>query len=136
MTSYQKDVYDLLPTEFSRKQVLQLATDLNLYGTTAASYLHCWVKRKLISQTDRGLYRKNSETFYPGKSKEFETLMAMPSETQTSKPVEQDAVLQDFSIKSATDDELLVELVARGYKWAMMFKTTVTEVKYDDYKIN
>lgn len=131
--SYQEEVYSLLPTQFTRKELIDLADSLNINLNSANSYLHCWTKRDLVKKISMGVYRKNSEKFIAGETK------MIPIEVKTTpkpveEPVEDDVVLNDLFVKTATDEELLRELVARGFEWALMQKTVVTRINFEDYK--
>ena len=127
-TSYQEEVYSLLSNRFSRKQLMSLGSELNLNLSSVNSYIHSWVHRGLIKKIKSGEYEKLS-SFTPANLNTLKSIPApVPLEEKKEENVETDVVLQDFSIKSATDEELLQELVVRGFSWDSMQKIVVTNI--------
>lgn len=158
MTSYQKTVWDKLPQQFTRAKLFAVASDLNINLSSAASYIHSWTKRNMLEKLSRSLYKKTVDEFIEGKSTPYQyqyrpakATQAMQTEESPTVAVpssqivnnattrvseEPDAVLTPmFALESATDDELLKELVKRGFSWGSMQKVVITTIPFDAYNV-
>lgn len=131
--SYQEEMYNLLSKRFSRKQMMSLGTELNLNLSSVSSYIHSWIHRGLIKKIKCGEYEKLT-SFTPVNLNAIKSIPApVPLEEKKEEEPEADVVLEGFSVKAATDTELLQELVSRGFSWDNMQKTTVIEFPFNQF---